>query len=115
MYDEPKRGRSRGGLPVAEGVFEGFGDGADADAGGEKFRDVEDAVGTGGFCAGFVKLRVAFPERERTRGAENALDLLDDVARGDEAGVRDVVGAEGRAALPEIEGGAREIRACTTT
>ena len=44
MNYEPKRGPSRGGLPVPEGVFEGFGDGADADAGGEEIHAGKDEL-----------------------------------------------------------------------
>ena len=102
---------SGGGLPVAEGVFEGFGDGAQRDAGGEEFGDVEDAVGAGGFGGGLVEFGVAFPVGEGAGGPQDFLQQGDDLAGGDEAGVGEVVGAEGGAAFPEVEGGADEIGA----
>ena len=86
-------------------------DGTDFYAGVEQFRNIEDAVGTGGFNGVTVKFGVVFPETKSAFWFEDGFDAIDNVAGSDGAWIGDIISAKGCAIFPEVERGADEITA----
>ena len=99
------------GLPSFQSIFESLFDGAHFHASVEQFRNVENAIGTWGRSCVPIKIDVIFPELKSAPGFEHTFDLLDDIAGSDSARVGDVVSAEWRAKIPEVETNADEVTA----
>src|SRR5208282_3613039 len=90
-------------LPKLQRILERLLDGADFHAGAGKLGRVHDTIGTRCLRSQAIEFLVAGPEFELPVRLENALDGGDNFARGDKAGIGDIVNSEGRAPPPEIE------------
>ena len=98
-------------LPVLQRIFKSLIYIPDFDAGVQKFGGVHHAIGAGRLGGDAIEFLVALPKFKFLLWFQDALNRLDDFARGDETGVDDVVNSEGRAQFLSVEAGANKIGA----
>src|SRR5690348_16611316 len=78
---------------------------------GKQLGCIKNTVGSGGFCAEGIKLRVVGPKFKFSRGLQNASEDLDYLSGADEAGIGDIIDAKRRAPFPQIQAGPDELAA----
>src|SRR5690242_9213768 len=78
-------------------------------AGGQQFRNVQHAVRSWGLGGDAIEFLVTPPEFESALWLEDPLNYLYDLSCSDKTRIGDVVNAERRAPLPQIETGADKV------